>query len=229
MSVSIERATRMRSTTLLTGLALSLLLTACGGGGGADAGVAGSVSSTGNTLIAEVFTSNNADGVAASWSTAGPIDISNPFFRAAMNGRSCATCHSPHDGWSLTPASVAQRFATTDGNDPLFLPHDGANSPLADVSTRAARNAAYSMLVSRAVIRIGMPIPANAEFELAAVDDPYGFASAAELSLFRRPLPSANLRFVTSVMSKADACWCWTMPACPGLRWCAMKCPRSCS
>jgi cytochrome c peroxidase len=32
------------------------------------------------------------------------------------------------------------------------------------------------------------------------VDDPYGFASAAELSLFRRPMPTTNLRFLTGVM-----------------------------
>jgi hypothetical protein len=31
--------------------------------------------------------------------------------------------------------------------------------------------------------------------------DPYGFASAAELSLFRRPLPSANLRFLSQIMA----------------------------
>ena len=33
-----------------------------------------------------------------------------------------------------------------------------------------------------------------------AVDDPYGYASANELSLFRRPLPSTNLRFLSTVM-----------------------------
>jgi len=32
------------------------------------------------------------------------------------------------------------------------------------------------------LIRVGLAIPARAEFELAAVDDPYEFASAAELS-----------------------------------------------
>jgi cytochrome c peroxidase len=56
------------------------------------------------------------------------------------------------------------------------------------------------MLTSRGVIRVGRPIPANAEFELVAVNDPYGFASAAELSLFRRPLASSNLRFSSTVM-----------------------------
>lgn len=183
---------------LTSALALLLSLTACGGGGG-DSGTPTNLA-RGNSLVSEVFTSANPEGEAASWSTAGPIDLGNPFFRSAMNGRSCATCHSPHDGWSLTPASLAQRFATTNGNDPVFLPHDGANSPLANVGSLAERNAAYSMLLSKAVFRMGMPIPANAEFELAAVDDPYGFASATELSLFRRPLPSANLRFVTSVM-----------------------------
>ena len=39
-----------------------------------------------------------------------------------------------------------------------------------------------------------------AEFELTSVDDPYGYASAAELSLFRRPLPTTNLKFLSAVM-----------------------------
>ena len=38
------------------------------------------------------------------------------------------------------------------------------------------------------------------EFDLVAVDDPYGYASANELSLFRRPLPSTNLKFLSTVM-----------------------------
>jgi hypothetical protein len=56
------------------------------------------------------------------------------------------------------------------------------------------------MLLDRGVIRVGLPIPLNAEFELAAVDDPYHFASASELSLFRRPLATANLKFDSTVM-----------------------------
>jgi len=56
------------------------------------------------------------------------------------------------------------------------------------------------MLLSKGLVRVGLPIPPKAEFELVAVDDPYGFASAAELSLFRRPLPSTNLRFLSAVM-----------------------------
>ena len=56
------------------------------------------------------------------------------------------------------------------------------------------------MLLNKGVIRVGLPIPQSAEFELIAVDDPYHFASAAELSLFRRPLPGTNVRFVSAVM-----------------------------
>ena len=43
-------------------------------------------------------------------------------------------------------------------------------------------------------------MPAGADYELTAVDDPYGFASASQLSLFRRPLPATNLRFISIVM-----------------------------
>jgi hypothetical protein len=56
------------------------------------------------------------------------------------------------------------------------------------------------MLLTRGVIRVGLPIPPDAEFSLAHVDDPYRFASASELSLFRRPLPTTNLRFLSAVM-----------------------------
>lgn len=142
----------------------------------------------------------NADGVALTVSTAGKIDRSNPFFKPLGNGRSCASCHQESDAWTITPGSVQRRFAATRGLDPLFRPVDGANSPAAPVGTVEQRRAAYSMLLARAVIRVGMPIPDGAEFRLVRADDPYGFASARELSLFRRPLPSTNLAFNAGVM-----------------------------
>src|SRR4029434_9736928 len=100
----------------------------------------------------------------------------------------------------VTPAGLQERFETTKGRDPIFRTNDGSNSPLADVSTVAARRAAYSMLLTKGLIRVGLPVPANAEFDLIAVNDPYGFASSQELSLFRRPLPSTNLAFLSTVM-----------------------------
>jgi hypothetical protein len=143
----------------------------------------------------------NPSGLAATFNTAGPLDLRNPFFqKLGTNGRSCDTCHQPGDGWTVTPASIQARFEATKGLDPIFRTNDGSNSPDADVSTLEARRAAYSMLLTKGLIRVGIGIPDNSEFELAAVDDPYGFASAAELSLFRRPLPSANLKFLSTVM-----------------------------
>ena len=129
------------------------------------------------------------------------LDGSNLFFQSlGTNGRSCVSCHVPSAGWTLTPSEVQRRFRQTDGLDPIFRTNDGSNSPNADVSTVAKRRTAYSMLLSRGVIRVGMPIPEGAEFELVKAEDPYGHASAADLSLFRRPLPSTNLRFITGVM-----------------------------
>jgi cytochrome c553 len=143
----------------------------------------------------------NPAGEARTFSTLGAIDLDNPFFRSlGTNGRACVTCHEPEAGWSIVPDRVQARFAATDGQDPLFRPVDGTTSPLADVSTVAARRAAYALLLARGLVRIGLPVPGGAEFELVDVDDPYGYASRAELSLFRRPLPSTNLTFLSTVM-----------------------------
>ena len=129
------------------------------------------------------------------------LDPSNPFFQSlGTNGRSCVSCHVPASGWTLSPAELQKRFKDTDGLDPVFRTNDGSNSPKADVSTVEKRRSAFGMLLDRGVIRVGMPIPPEAEFELVTADDPYGYASANELSLFRRPLPSTNLRFLTGVM-----------------------------
>ena len=143
----------------------------------------------------------NPSGYAATYSSAGFIDTANPFFQSlGSNGRSCASCHQQSEGWTVTPEGVQKRFHASHGTDPIFRLNDGANSPLADVSTLAARREAYSMLLSKGLIRVGIGIPENAEFELLKVDDPYGYASAKELSLFRRPLPTTNLKFLSTVM-----------------------------
>ncbi len=140
-------------------------------------------------------------GTGETFFSAGDPDPQNPFFASlGTNGRSCGTCHQEAQGMSVTPAALQARFDATGGTDPIFRLVDGANAPTADVSTVAARRLAYSNLLARGVIRVGLPIPATAEFTLAAVDDPARYASAAELSLFRRPLPSTNLAFLPAVM-----------------------------
>src|SRR4051812_40862363 len=156
---------------------------------------------TESPLVPNNLPLRNPSGAHATFSATGALDLSNEFFQSlGTNGRACSSCHVPEDGWTITPATVQTRFDRTQGTDPMFRPNDGSNSPNADVSTRDARRSAYSMLLTKGLIRVGIGIPSGGEFELAAVDDPYGFASAAELSLFRRPLPSTNLPFLSTVM-----------------------------
>src|SRR5262249_17016424 len=151
----------------------------------------------------------DASGVFTTVSSSGSIDLNNEFFQdLGTNGRRCVSCHLPTAGWSITPKQLQDVFDATKGgvlNDGLglgavFRTVDGSNTPNADVSTLDKRRQAYSMLLKKGLIRVGLPVPANAEFELIKVDDPYKFASAAELSLFRRPLQIANLKFISTVM-----------------------------
>ena len=142
----------------------------------------------------------NDEGASLTFSTGGAVDTANPFFKPFGNGRSCATCHQPDNGWSIGPDKLAARFTSSAGADPVFRPVDGAVSPLAATATLDQKRVAYSMLLTKGLIRVGLPMPAGAEFSLVKTDDPYNYASARELSLFRRPLPTTNLKFASSVM-----------------------------
>ena len=47
---------------------------------------------------------DNSTGVAATFSTAGKVDLTGPFFQSlGTNGRACVTCHQPSVGWTVTP------------------------------------------------------------------------------------------------------------------------------
>ncbi|MBK6958299.1 MAG: hypothetical protein IPH22_07810 [Nitrosomonas sp.] len=151
--------------------------------------------------LPNMFSSKNSHGKDATYSTAGFIDLNNPFFKSlGSNGRSCGSCHIPSQGWTITPQGVQKLFNDTKGLDPLFRLVDGANAPDAPVSTLKERRKAYSMLLEKGNIRVGIGIPDTAEFELVEADDPYGFASADQLSLFRRPMPTTNFKFLSAVM-----------------------------
>jgi hypothetical protein len=151
----------------------------------------------------------NDTGTATTVSTQGRIDLGNEFFQdLGTNGRRCVTCHLPTAGWGITPSQVQDIFDATRGGElddglglgAIFRTNDGANSPEADVSTLSKRRAAYSMLLNKGLIRVSMPVPAGAEFEIIAFDDPYHHSSAADVSMFRRPLPSTNMKFLATVM-----------------------------
>jgi len=148
------------------------------------------------------LTFNDASGQIRTVDVTGDIDLDNPFFQElGANGRSCFSCHRPAEGWTVTPQSVRVRFAATAGLDPIFRPNDGSNCEGADVSTLPRRIAAYSLLLTRGLIRVGIDVPVGAEFVIESVDDPYKCgAPLTQASMYRRPLPSTNLRFLSAVM-----------------------------
>jgi len=145
----------------------------------------------------------NPSGASETYSTAGGgIDLTGPFFQnMGSNGRSCGSCHQPSDGMSVSAKSVQQRFALTQGLDTIFRSNDGSNcNHNIDVSTLAGRSAAYSLLRTRGLIRIAIAVPANADYRVVSVYNQYGCNEPDVISMYRRPLPSTNLRFLSAVM-----------------------------
>lgn len=131
-----------------------------------------------------------------------PLDLTGPFFQSlGTNGRSCSSCHLPTEGWTVSAAEVALRFLFTQGLDPIFRTVDGSNCDHnIDTSTLEGRASAYSLLTSRGLIRIALAVPAGAEFTVVSVNNPYGCNETTTLSMYRRPLPATNLRFLSTVM-----------------------------
>jgi cytochrome c peroxidase len=151
-------------------------------------------------------------GLIATAQPGGPtLTSQNAFFgNLGTNGRTCFTCHQPQNGWSVSAASVQARFYASFGTDPIFRLVDGATCPSDDVSSIDAKHQSYGLLLSKGLIRIGLPIPATAQFRVAAVDDPYncntnpvtGLTSPTTgiVSVYRRPLPAVNLGFLSAIM-----------------------------
>jgi cytochrome c peroxidase len=124
-----------------------------------------------------------------------------PFFQSlGSNGRTCATCHAPADAWTVTPGHAQQRFQASNGTDPLFASLDGTNCPSLKTTSLADRQAASSLLLKKGLIRVALTPPAQSQFTVTAVTNPYGCTSTASVSVYRRILPTANLPFTTTVM-----------------------------
>lgn len=157
----------------------------------------------GGTVLPNPIRSTDPTGTLSTYSTAGGIDLSNPFFQnLGTNGRSCGSCHVSSDAWTIIPPDLQARFNSSQGLDPVFRPVDGANCPSADVSTLQARQAAYSLLLNKGLIRISLPVPSNAGFRITQIQDPYGCpqTTATQPAMYRRPLPATNLDFLSAVM-----------------------------
>jgi hypothetical protein len=146
----------------------------------------------------------DATGTITTLSLNGPIDERGAFFQSlGSNGRSCASCHMANQAMSLSIADVQRRFARTRGQDPLFAPIDGANCP----NGRQGSAADHSLLLQHGLIRIFIKPPASAQFSIAVVHDPYGCAITPDpsdgqpvVSVYRRPLPTTNLGFLSAIM-----------------------------
>jgi hypothetical protein len=166
-------------------------------------GVEGGANEATGTVAAaaqnDVFESNDDSGKFGTFAAGGAIDTSshNPFFaNFGTNGRTCGTCHIQTSGWTFTPSDAA----AASPRSPLFAAVDGADC---EVTSNPDPSTGSTMVLNYGLIRVGLPVPAGAEFSLSSVSDPHHCATpptAAQLSLFRRPLPSTNLGFLSTVM-----------------------------
>jgi len=146
----------------------------------------------------------DAAGVMGTYKIDGPMDTGNEFFQVlGTNGRSCSTCHVAAEAMSFTPDHARRLYDQTRGADPLFASVDGANCG----SVLPHDRAGHSLLLASGLIRIATPVPVNAEFSISVVHDPYGCALQVDpktqlltASVYRRPLPAANLSFLSAVM-----------------------------
>jgi cytochrome c peroxidase len=174
--------------------------------------------------LPKLFPFPNNAGVLQTYSTSstGTIDLSNPFFQPFStngNGRSCFTCHRPDQGWGISAERTKILYDLTNGSDPLFRTVDASNCGTAiDTSTVEGRRQAYSLVRDRAVVRTSLAVPTSlkaggtAEFEVTNISNPYatsgdnfcGHADTAsavggDLQLYRRPIPTTNLLFISAV------------------------------
>lgn len=157
-------------------------------------------------------TYGNAHGSVGVLNAGGPVvTAGHPFFEPiGGNGRACVTCHQPANAMSLSVEMIRKRWEDTRGKDPLFAPIDGMDCP--NLPPDDPRS--HSLLLERGLFRIFLPWPPkradgsniDPEFTLEVVRDPtgcnthpeYGLRSAhPTVSVYRRPRPVANLRYVT--------------------------------
>src|SRR5215467_11412728 len=164
-------------------------------------------------IISGFSVDEDPSGQIATFQPGATFTANNAFFRdLGTNGRTCFTCHQPQTGWTISASDAHHRFEDSGGSDPLFRLFDGATCPTDDVSTIGAKRKAYKLLINKGLIRVGLSLPLaqNLQFEVVHVDDPYnctanpsiGLTSPTSgiVSIYRRPLPSTNLRFLTTIM-----------------------------
>jgi cytochrome c peroxidase len=168
----------------------------------AGCGVEGDVNEPIDEARSALAAAGNEYGIGETFTASGTIDFTNPFFQPlGTNPRTCATCHSPDQGWTITASANKDLFKSTDGLAPLFNLVDQGSRPDADISTKAARRETFGPnTVALAVTRFTRNIPAAGEFTVAP-EDPSGFSTPTAVLNFRRPTASANQTKVSSILN----------------------------
>ncbi len=162
------------------------------------------------SAIAGVYLTNlfpflDFTGFSGTYSNTGSVDLSGPFFQSlGTNGRTCGTCHQPDNAFGLSAVGAQLRYFVSRGKDPLFDQFDGSTCPTGPINN--------SLVVNDGLIRIGLTIPPNTtdpsppQYTITALEDPYGCALTTDaegvqtVSVYRRPLPTTNLSFLSAVM-----------------------------
>ena len=190
---SANRMGKYRRNRHVTLFLFSLLFTGAGGL---------AVAHIENEFVPRYQIFSDPQGHFANFNLAAPTDTAkNAFFQdLGTNGRRCVTCHQASDAWSVTPPHIRERFNATHGTDPIFRTNDGSGCPTQDVSTESARRSAYSLLLTKGLIRIEQKVPENAEFTVLYNENPYGCDSTTAISAYRRPLPTTNIPYLSTVM-----------------------------
>jgi len=115
------------------------------------------------------------------------------FEQLGGNGRACADCHMPSEGFQLSPSAARTRFdelmekRTHDesADDPLFRPVDAD-----DFRVNGDAASDYSNLVENGLIRITIPLPANVRLIDPRTDQP---SNETFVDLWRAVMPVPNV------------------------------------
>ena len=155
---------------------------------------------------------DNGHGTLRTLLVGGPMETrGHPFFEPlGPTGRACVTCHQPSDAMSLSVESAQRQWQRSGGKDPLFAAYDGSNCP----TLPQDKAESHSLLLQRGLIRIERPWPVRSfngkpvtpDFRIEVLRDPNGCNSgphygpeAGKISVYRRPRPVANMKYLLAV------------------------------
>jgi len=109
------------------------------------------------------------------------------------NGRSCADCHMPSEGFQLSPAAARARFGALreklennkNADDPLFRPVDAD-----DFRINGDNAIDFSNLLDNGLVRVTMPLPLNVKLIDPATGQP---SEETSVDLWRAVMPVLNV------------------------------------